>query len=345
MKDGKLGFGLMGCGVAAGFHANAIMSFDDMTLVGVCDAHRESGETFAQKYGCTAFDSPEALLACEDIDAVCICTPSGLHAEQALAALRAGKHVLCEKPLAVTAHDAALVAKAAEGAGLTVDTVAQLRLTEGVRQLKEALAKGRLGKVTLVQLDMVYHRSDEYYASAPWRGTRAMDGGGALMNQGIHGMDLLLYLLGPVKRVQAAAATLVRPIETEDTAAAVLEFAHGALCTVAAATSVSPGAPRRLRVCGSEGCVTLTEDAITEWAVAGRKAPIPTGSGYASCDRPEAVPAEAHAGVLRDFADAVRAGRKPVSTAADGHNAVALIESIYRAAASGREQTPAYMEP
>lgn len=342
--DTPLRFGLIGCGTAGMFHARSIEALDGLQLVGVYDFSPESARRFAAAYGAQPFETLDALLACRQIDAVCICTPSGLHAAQALAAIQSGKHVLIEKPLATTVEDAEMIVRAAEQAGLVVDVVAQLRLAESVCRIRRAIADGELGQLTLCTLDMAYFRSEEYYTSSPWRGTWKMDGGGALMNQGIHGMDLLLYLLGPVKSVSGLARTLARPIETEDTAAAVLEFESGVLCCVSAATSVYPGSARCLKLHGTKGSITLTEDTITEWNTTIRQEDSAVNE-YATFSRPETVPVSAHIGVLRDFAQAIRESSSPVSTAADGFNAVSLIKTVYEASKTGIPQIPAYIVP
>lgn len=339
--EAPLRFGLIGCGTAGVFHARSIEALDGLRLVGVYDFSPESARRFAEAYGVRSFDTLEALLTCDEINAVCICTPSGLHAAQALAAIEKGKHVLIEKPLATTVEDAERIVRAAGQAGVVVDVVAQLRLADSVCRIRKALADGELGQLTLCTLDMSYYRSEEYYTASPWRGTWKMDGGGALMNQGIHGMDLLLYLLGPVKSVSGLAKTMARPIETEDTAAAVLEFENGVLCCVSAATSVYPGAPRCLKLHGTKGSITLTEDTITEWNTTTRQE-ICAVNDYNTFSRPETVPVNAHIGVLRDFVQAIRQKTAPISTAADGFNAVALIKTVYKASATGISQIPAY---
>lgn len=345
MSHKQLGFALIGCGVAAGFHARAIAGFQDLALRGVFDTYQPGAQKFSQAQNTTCYETLDSLLADPQVDAVCICTPSGLHAAQAVAALEAGKHVLIEKPLAITVEEGMRVVKAAEKSGRTVDVVAQLRCCPAVQQIREAISGGKLGTITLVQLDMVYYRSEEYYNASPWRGTWAIDGGGALMNQGIHGIDLLLYLMGPVSRVFAHAKTMARNIQTEDTATATLEFENGAICTIAATTSVYPGSPRRLRICGTKGTVVLTEDSITEWSVEGdNPEDYLSASEYDSFNKPEAVPESAHAAVIRDFADAILDGRQPVSSARDGYNAVALIAAMYQSSKTGQSQQPAWMK-
>ncbi|MBQ6020584.1 MAG: Gfo/Idh/MocA family oxidoreductase [Clostridia bacterium] len=345
MKSTELRFGILGCGLAAGFHAAAIGAVEDARLVGVSDQNAAAAAAFAGKNGCRAFGSAEQMLNGNEIDAVCVCTPSGFHAENAIDALKYGKHVLIEKPVAVSSAQAEALCAAARESDKTVGVVAQLRPCEAVQRIRKALEEEMLGRIVSVQLEMLYHRSEEYYKNSSWHGTRAVDGGGALMNQGIHGIDLLLYLLGGVKSVTALTRTLYHDIETEDTAAALLEFENGAIGTIGAATSIYPGSPRRLKICGTKGTITLTEDHITKFYVEGRGSLIgeKEQTEYFSHNDPGAIPAEAHIGVIRDFCEAVRAGRPPISGLKDGCNALALIRAIYDSAESGKRTEPVFI--
>ena len=193
-----IGFGLIGCGSIAGVHARSIAACEGVSLVGVADAFPESARRFAEMYGCRAFENVDALLASPDVDAVCILTPSGLHAPQAMLAMRAGKHVLIEKPVALTVRQADEVIAEAARCGVRAGVVSQHRFSPALVALKEAADAGRLGRITTADVIMKYYRSPEYYQSSRWRGTWAMDGGGALMNQGIHGVDTLLFVAGDV---------------------------------------------------------------------------------------------------------------------------------------------------
>ncbi len=345
MSDSALRLGLFGCGMAACLHAAGAREAKNVRISCVCDADPVRATAFASKWGLDVKNSFDDMLADGDVDAVVVCVPSGLHARFAERALAAGKHVLIEKPVATTLEDAARIVELSRLTGLTVGVVAQLRGFADVKKLKKAIDEKRFGRLTLMQLEMRYYRDAAYYASSPWRGTLALDGGAALINQGIHGMDLIAWLFGEPLSVDARVGTLAHDIEGEDTAAALLGYPDGSSCLVSAATSVYPGSPRVLTVCGSEGTAVLTESELTKWDVLGagdEKASLSTGD-YASFNKPDAIPVEAHAGVLSDFAEAVATGRSPMSDAVDGYNALALIRAVYDAAAKGERVRPSFM--
>ncbi|MBR5264686.1 MAG: Gfo/Idh/MocA family oxidoreductase, partial [Clostridia bacterium] len=252
----KIGFGIIGCGVIADFHANALFGLsEEAVLVGVADARLPAAERFAKEKQVRAFASVEEMLACPEIDVVTICVPSGLHAELAIKAANAGKHIIVEKPMAITKEQLDAMEEACTRNGVMLSSVAQSRFTSGVRKAKQAIEDGYLGKMVCADVYMKFNRTQEYYNTGGWRGTKAMDGGGALMNQGIHGVDLLLYLAGDVKSVYAVSKTLARQIEVEDTLSAVLEFKSGATGVIQATTSVYPGYPRRLELNGDKGTI------------------------------------------------------------------------------------------
>src|SRR5262249_39606901 len=224
---------------------------------GVCATTPAHAERFAATHGTTAFASIDALLAHKPLDVVVIGSPSGLHAEHGIAAARRGVHVLVEKPIDVTVARADALIRAADDARVTLGVIFQDRLKPDVRAVKTFLDEGKLGAPILATASVKWYRTPEYYRASAWRGRRALDGGGALMNQGVHTVDLLLWLFGPVRRVFARTATRLHDIEVEDTAVAALEFASGALGTLEAATSAYPGYSRRIELTGSNGTVVL----------------------------------------------------------------------------------------
>ena len=345
MEQTDIRFGILGCGLAAGFHANAIAAVPGAVLAGVCDAAPLRAEAFASAYGCKACGSFEAFASDKTIDAVCVCTPSGYHAQSAVELLSHGKDLLIEKPLAVDLRQAGDILEAQKRSGRTVGVVSQLRCFADVQKLKAAVDAGELGRLVTAQLSMLYHRSEAYYRDSSWHGTLALDGGGALINQGIHGVDLLLWLLGRVRSVRALSATLRHQIEAEDTIAALLEFENGCFCTVTAATSVWPGQPRVLTLCGTDGTAVLTEDKLTTMVTCAHGDTTADGrpSDYLSHNDPGAIPPQAHENVIADFCDALRHSRAPVSDITDGFNALALIRAVYDSARSGEPCVPEYL--
>lgn len=332
--------GLVGCGAISTQHLEAISAIDDLELVGVVSASAERARAVGVRWGVPWTINLEDLLERDDLDAVTIASPSGLHPSQALAALRSGRHVIVEKPIALRVADADAIVLEGHERGLTVATISQRRFEPVVRALHAAVAAGALGRLSLVIAEGLYQRPQSYYDSAAWRGTRDLDGG-VLMNQAIHVVDLLRWIGGPVASVSAHVATLGHVMEAEDTASVSLRFASGTLGGIVATTCANPEFPTELRVYGDRGHVRLVGDAAAEWDVPGIPAPSATEDDIAP-------PLETGAtqtwgtnavGYLRqyaDFADAVRSGRPPAVTAVDGRNAVEVITAAYEADRVGR---------
>ena len=316
MQSKKLGFGIIGCGVIADFHA----------------------EKFANRHGIKAFSNPQELLACADVDIVNICTPSGYHASCVEGAAKAGKHIIVEKPMAITADQLDAIERACRENSVMLTSISQSRFSRSVIKTKSAIDEGLLGRIVSADIYMKYYRSQEYYDSGSWRGTKRLDGGGALMNQGIHGVDLLLYLAGPAERVYARAKTLARHIEVEDTLSAVVDFKSGAIGVIQAATSVYPGYPRRLEINGEHGSITLEENSITRWDIfAGSHEDIVLQPAViSSASTPTAISLDGHTRQIADMIRAVSTGTKPLIDVHEGRKPVDLILAIYRSAEEGR---------
>ncbi|MBR5490053.1 MAG: Gfo/Idh/MocA family oxidoreductase [Oscillospiraceae bacterium] len=332
----KVKFGIIGCGTIARFHATAIERIPDAELFGVYDGWRPGAERFITEYPAHIFESLEEMLSCENIDVVCICTPSGLHTEQAVAAMKAGKNVVVEKPMSLSLADADLLIKTAEETGAKVCVISQFRFSAAVQEVRRALDAGAFGKVVSGSLSMKYFRSHEYYASGGWRGTWAMDGGGCLMNQGIHGIDVFRYLMGEVKSITAITKTQTRKIEVEDSAAAILEFKNGAVGTIQGSTTCYPGYPRRIEICGEEGSVVMEEDSILSWDLP-IECNLPVGEGaknVASSD-PKAIDVSGHVRQIANLVDAVKNGTELMAPATTGRPPLEVILGIYESSAKG----------
>jgi UDP-N-acetyl-2-amino-2-deoxyglucuronate dehydrogenase len=336
---GVVGVGVVGCGSIGPLHAEALARVDGARLVAVADTRAERAGALATRYGVSACASLEDLLAVPGVDLVCVCTPSGTHGELAVEAARAGRHVVLEKPIDVSleAADAAIAACAA--AGVTLSVVSQHRFDPGVLTLKEALERGELGKVSLAEARAWWYRTQAYYDSDSWRGTAALDGG-ALMNQGVHLVDLLMHLLGPVRSVFARAATVAHQIECEDLALVSAELASGALASLAVTTASYPGAPETLGVTGDKASVLLEAGSVVSWRVAEDSAydlgPQPQHAASAAAGSAN-LAVTAHRAQLQDVVDAVRNGRSPAVTGDDGRRALQFVRAAYESAASGRE--------
>ena len=320
--------GLIGAGNISATHARAARAAG-LRIAGVFGQNREKAAQLADRHGAAAFGTLDALLAQPALDLVIIGSPSGCHAEQAIAAGRTGRHVLVEKPLDIaTARIDALIVEVGR-AGVTLGTCFQDRLKPDVVEMKRRIETGEIGTPLLATAEVKWWRPREYYAASRWRGSWALDGGGALMNQGIHTVDLLLYLLGPISRVTGLTATQYHAIEAEDTATALLEFANGAQGTLDVTTAAFPGSPRHLRIAGTAGSLWLAGDQLATPA-SGASSPIENASSPVVSD------VSAHQRIIEDFVTAIRDGRAPVCDATEGRRSVEVVEAVYRSAREGR---------
>ncbi len=325
-------FGILGCGMISSAHADSITSIPDAELVGVFDMSADRCRAFADTYGVKAYGTMDALLSDDAVDAVCICTPSGFHADNALRVIEAGKHVLVEKPLALNTDDCDKIIEAAGKHGVKASVMSQLRFARTTQVLQSLVTEGALGRIVTADILMKYYRSPEYFAQSSWRGTWKHDGGGALMNQGIHGIDLLLHIMGKAKSVYGMARTLSHSIEVEDTASAVVEFENGALGLIQGTTSVSPGYPRVLTISGTKGTVGVTEDQFTEWSILDRVIPEDIQLGgeiHSGARNPTDISSAGHRRQIEDFMDAIRDNREPLVSLADGRRTIEMITAIY----------------
>jgi predicted dehydrogenase len=339
--------GLIGAGNISRAHAKAASSIPGASVVAVVAPTSEHATQLANEYGAAAYNDLPSFLAHRPMDMVAVGSPSGLHAEHGIAAARQGLHVLVEKPIDVTSSRADALIAEAERAGLTLGVIFQDRLKPDVSRLRAIVDGGGIGKPILADARVKWYRSPDYYRESLWRGTQALDGGGALMNQAVHTVDLLLWLFGPVRRVFGKTATRLHDIESEDTAAAVLEFENGALGTLVAATSAYPGYSRRLELTGSEGTVILDGDRLIAIDLRSARGPSEQGSRADRSGPPHGGPEKqppsesasspvvsdvtAHRRVLEDF---IRAWKTRTKPSCDGHEArrsVELIEAVYRA--------------
>jgi UDP-N-acetyl-2-amino-2-deoxyglucuronate dehydrogenase len=306
---------------------------------------RARAEAIARANDAIACNDLDRLFEIEPLDMVAIGTPSGLHGAHGAAAAGRGVHVLVEKPIEISTARADVLVAAAARAGVTLGVIFQDRLKPDVRRLKSMVGNGTLGTVLLARAQVPWWRPPEYYSGSRWRGTWALDGGGALMNQAVHTVDLLLWLFGPVRRVYGKAATRLHAIEVEDTVVAVLEFASGALGTIEATTAAYPGYARRLELTGSNGTAILDGDALVAVDLRdGSAGPGPLENAGPQ-NPPENVASPivsdvgAHRAVFDDFIRAMQTGGRPGCDGAEGRQSVEVIEAIYRASATGAPVT------
>ena len=336
--DRPVRVGIIGFGHIGRTHLEALNALPDATVVAV-----SRREPLSQDLGIAWHADYRELVQRDDIDLVAICTPSGHHAEQALAALDAGKGVVIEKPLALTLDDGERVVRTARDRNLFLSVISQRRTEDAVQSLYRALSEGRLGQPVLGEALVRWSRDQRYYDSADWRGTRAMDGG-VLMNQAIHAIDLLCWLMGPVESVAGATATLVRRIEAEDTASASLRFASGALGAITATTAIAPGLPAELNLFCKLGLVSLQDANVARWEVPGSPAPFLDDLPGSGSTDPAAIGSMGHQRQWRDILDAFKAKRDPLVTGEDGLATLATILAIEESSRTGRAVRPGYVQ-
>ena len=333
-----LHLGLIGGGNISETHARAAREISGVTICAVYGTNQEKILRMSREYGAVSYSDFEEFIAHRPMDFVAIGRPSGLHAEQGIAAARRGLHVLTEKPLDIgTARADALIA-AAQEAKVKLGVFFQDRFKADLLRVKEWVDRGILGKLILADARVKWFRPASYYGDSRWRGTLRLDGGGALINQAIHTVDLLLWWCGEVSAVQAVDKTALHRIEAEDTLVALLEFKNGAIGTLQAATSVFPGYPRRVELTGSEGTVIVEHDRLL---AADLREPVKdfrgTGDDWnASASSPTVSDVRGHRAVLEDFVHAIQDNAAPRCSGTEARSSVALVEAIYQACASGK---------
>ncbi len=335
----KHGFGIVGTGVIGATHAQAIAALPNAHLAAVTDIRPDAARAFAKAQDCAAEPDLSALLARADVEVVSVCVPSGLHAEVGIQAAAAGKHLAVEKPIEVTLAAADNLIKAAEAAGVALTVISQHRFDAGLVELRRLLDDGALGELVLGEARTKWHRTQEYYDSAAWRGTRAFDGG-ALLNQGVHYVDLLRWCMGPVAEVTAMSATSTHRMEAEDTALALLRFTSGALGTIVASTAVYPGFAQQLEITGTNGTVIIEDGDIA-------RVDLRTAGYGRGGERRESAPPSAaadpalsgvasHAAQIADLLTAIEQGRQPLVSAASARDALEIVLAAYDSARDGR---------
>lgn len=334
------GIALIGAGNIARTHAAAIAEIPNARLIALCDTSEPACRTFAQAVGPIEWTGDlDALLARQDVDVVNICTPSGTHADLGIKAARAGKHLIVEKPLDITLHKADRLIAAAREHGVKLSGIFPYRFKQGIRKAKQAIERGRLGRLVLADAYVKWYRSQAYYDG--WHGTWALDGGGALINQSIHNIDLLQWLVGPVRSVYAHIATLAHEMEAEDTASALLCFENGAMGVIQGATSCWPGDPARAEIHGAKGTIVLEEGRIKAWRLmdaspeedqAMTTLEAPDGHTF---DDPTAVDPTAHRLQIEDMLEAIEQDREPRVSGSEARKAIEIIRAIYLSARQG----------
>ncbi len=339
------GFGIIGCGMIADFHARAIDDVDGAELVACYDTVPQAADKLAETTGCKAYHDLDQMLADSAVQVVTIGSPSGAHMEPAVAAAKAGKHVIVEKPLEITLDRCDQIIRACDEAGVVLSTIFPSRFHESSVQMKRAVEAGRFGTLTVGDTYVKWYRTQEYYDSGQWRGTWELDGGGALMNQAIHSVDLLAWLMGPVAEIRAQTALLGHErIAVEDVAMATLKFANGALGIIEASTAIYPGYLKRIEIHGSAGSAVMEEEDLIKWDFAEKqpedeaieKKMSQRVSGGGGAADPKAIGHHGHARQFADVLQAIEQGAKPLVDGPEGRRSVEIILAIYQAAEAGQ---------
>jgi UDP-N-acetyl-2-amino-2-deoxyglucuronate dehydrogenase len=350
MTTKPIQFGITGPGMIADFHAQALAAIPDAELVAVHGRNPDKVAAFAGRHGCKGYTDYDEFLRHAPLDVICICTPSGYHLEPGAAAARAGKHVVCEKPLEVTLDRADALIAACDAAGVTLTGIFPRRFNPATHLLKEAIDQGRFGRIIMADAYVKWWRTQDYYDSGAWRGTWALDGGGALMNQSIHTIDLLLHLAGNVTSVRGETRLMAHErIEVEDAATAMLTYENGALGIIQASTACwsEAGHPAEIQICGEAGSVFMTDDKFRVWEFRDarpeddeirRRFGLDANAGGAGAADPKAIDFSWHQRNLEDAIKAIRAGTKPAVDGHEARRAIALIRAIYESAAEGGER-------
>lgn len=330
-------FAIIGVGNIAPIHAAAIGAIAGSELVAVATRNEDHGRAFAAQHGGTWYADYRDLLASARPDVVAICAPHDLHLPMTLACAEAGSHVLCEKPLARNTAECDAMIAACEAAGVQLGVAFQGRFEHLSQRLKQGLDAGRLGRLLWAGAHTLWLRTDAYYRSAPWRGTWAHEGGGVLINQAIHTLDLLIWLAGMPERITARTRTLNHAIEVEDAALAILEYAGGRLGLIEATTIAHPGYPERLEFFGSNGSAVYHKgEARLDWRIANPPEELTEQAEVSSgAARPMDITAAGHTALYRDFVAAIHEGRSPLIDGREGRKSVAVVEAIYRSGESG----------
>ncbi len=340
----KLGYAVLGLGIGMA-HAEGAALSDKAELVALCDIDRERLDKAAVLYPeATLYEDFEALLADERVDIISICLPSAMHADFAVRAMRAGKHVLVEKPLDITPERAALIEAARIETGMTCGVVHQNRFNLNMRAIKEAVEEGKLGRLLLGTFAVKWYRDQKYYDRGGWRGTWEMDGGGSLMNQAVHTVDLMQWLMGPVESVSSTMKICDHNIQTEDMTASLITFKSGATATFVSTTCAYPGIATEICLYGTQGSVEADADTLKTWKFKSDEDEEEEEEVLALYGRGNRAAAEklsgtlyGHRHVVEDMICAVAEGRRPQVMPADALRAVQIVCAVYRSAKSGEK--------
>lgn len=339
------GFGIIGCGMISDFHSAAIADIKHGKLVAVSSRKAENSQRLVDRYSIQAYSDYNEMLNRDDIDIVCVCTPSGAHMEPAVAAAEAGKHVIIEKPLEITLERCDDIIESCEKANVRLCAIFNSRFSDASQLVKDTVSSGRLGQLTLGDAYVKWYRSQDYYDSGDWRGTMELDGGGALMNQSIHAIDFLQYVMGPVESIQAFTDTLAhKRIDVEDVAVAALRFKNGALGVVEGTTAVYPGSLKKFEFSGTKGTIVLEEEDIITWEFEEEEPEdaeikqqfTEKKSGGGGASDPRAINHDNHRRQMINLIQSIENNIPHLVDGREGRKAVEIILAIYQSSKAGK---------
>lgn len=333
MLKKKVGIAVVGCGMIGKFHLRALKTIPEYEIIGVWDAATETAMQLAETEMIKGYQSLEALLNDPAVDVVDICLPSGLHSRFGCQIADAGKHVIVEKPIDITKANAEALVTACRQNNVSLSVILQSRFSPSVQKVKEGLDNQILGRLIAAEATIKWFRDPNYYSGSQWKGTKALDGGGALLNQGVHTIDLFLWFMGKVRSLTSLVRTTLHPIEVEDLAMAIMQFENGALGSITGSTALKPGFPERIELYGEKGSIVLEAGRIVRWKVDGCNEvdyldPVVPGSGSSD---PSGIPIENHQRQLTAIAKALLIGEQPPVDGAEALHALRLILDIYDA--------------
>jgi UDP-N-acetyl-2-amino-2-deoxyglucuronate dehydrogenase len=347
----KLRFGIVGCGVIGPTHAEAIASLPEAHLVAVTDLNAERAKKLADQYGATFYTDLQEMLTRECLDVVDVCTPSGLHGEHACQVMRSGRHVIVEKPMEISREAIEEMLRVQQETRVKLAVISQHRFDPATYQVRDLVEEKAFGRLVLGNALVPWWRSQAYYDSGAWRATWKLDGGGVLMNQSIHSIDLLQWLMGPVRSVFAYSDTLVHRMETEDVAVAVLRFASGALGSIIATTGAYPGVTTRIEIFGDKGSAVIENDSLSYLHLArddreevGAYGSNPkerkhAGDSGSTAQDPAALSATGHTLQIADMIRAIREDGTPLLDGYAAKHPVEIILGVYESARTHKEVT------
>ena len=339
------GFGIIGCGMISDFHSAAIADIKNGKLVAVSSRKAENSQRLVDRYSIQAYSDYNEMLNRDDIDIVCVCTPSGAHMEPAVAAAEAGKHVIIEKPLEITLERCDAIIESCKKANVRLCAIFNSRFSDASQLVKDTVSSGRLGQLTLGDAYVKWYRSQDYYDSGDWRGPMSLDGGGALMNQSIHAIDFLQYVMGPVESIQAFTDTLAhKRIDVEDVAVAALRFKNGALGVVEGTTAVYPGSLKKFEFSGTKGTIVLEEEDIITWEFEEeepedaeiKKQFTEKKSGGGGASDPRAINNDNHRRQMINLIQSIENNIPHLVDGREGRKAVEIILAIYQSSKAGK---------